>query len=150
MFRLVVLPCFVLVLPVLILSSYGLILAVDSAGPTQAISYSYLGIRGFTRAIIRGYDPACSKGGQVNSDFVKSYANARAAGFTDIQTYFLPCNGKTHNCKDYGTQLRELLTTISGNNMTIGMIWLDLEYDPDCSDSVRISKFIIRTADSIY
>ena len=137
MFRFVVLPCFVLVLSVLTLSSYGLISAVDSTDAVTEAEYSGALKGGFTRAIIRGYDSFCGGGGEVNPNFVAAYQNAVAAGYTDIQTYFLPCNGNGNNCKAYSIQLIELLTTIVENKMNIGMVWLDLEQDPDCNNNVK-------------
>ena len=143
MFRFVLIPCIVLVLPGLILSSYGLIYAIDSTGVIPKASYSDLLKKNFTRAIIRGYNPACSStGGEVNPDFVASYNNARAAGYgangTDIQTYWLPCNGDGNDCKEYKVQLNELLATFVNHSMDIGKIWVDLERDSDCPNNVRI------------
>ena len=93
MFCFFVLQCFVLVLPVLIPLSYGLISAVDSTDAITKVDYSAVLKGGFTRAIIRGYDSACTSGGEVNPNFVTAYQNAVAAGYTDIHTYWLPCNG---------------------------------------------------------
>ena len=139
MFRFVLVPCIVLVLPGLILSSYGLIYAIDSTDVISKASYSDLLKKNFTRAIIRGYNPACSTtGGEVNPDFVASYNNSKAAGYTDIQTYWLPCNGDGNKCKPYDVQLNELLTTFVNHHMEIGMIWLDFERDSDCPNNVRI------------
>lgn len=138
MFHFVVLACFVVVLPVLIFPSYGLVYVIDSTDAVPEANYSQLLQAGFTRAIIRGYDSACTRGGEVNPNFVYSYVNARAAGYTDIQTYWLPCNGNGNPCSTYGAQITDLLATIVGNDMEIGMIWLDLERDPDCNNNVRI------------
>ena len=138
MFRFIVVPCYVLVLPGVILSSYGLIHAIDSTDVMPEAIYCDLLKHNFTRAIIRGYTPACCTGGRVNPSFVPSYKNARAAGYTDIQTYWLPCNGKGNNCKTYKVQMDELLATIAENVMEIGMIWLDFERDADCPKNVRV------------
>jgi hypothetical protein len=143
MFRFVVLVCFV-VLPVLISPSYGLVNVIDCTDAVVPVAnYSQIRQEGFTRAIIRGYDSACTSGGEVNPNFVSSYENARAAGYTDIHTYWLPCNGNGNPCSSYDDQLLELLTTIVEYGMDIGMIWLDLEQDPDCNNNVRIQLEVL-------
>ncbi|KAF8336952.1 glycoside hydrolase superfamily [Cantharellus anzutake] len=85
--------------------------------------------QGFRKAIIRGYREACSVGGAVDPNFVQSYENARAAGFTNIDTYWFPCTGSGNDCKSPETQLAELGEVFKANNMKIGRIWLDLERD---------------------
>jgi hypothetical protein len=78
------------VLPALIASSYGLIYTVDFSKLVPKATYVTALGEGFTKAIIRGYEEACSKGGEVDPNFVPSYQNARAAGFTDIDIYWFP------------------------------------------------------------
>jgi len=130
---------FLLVLSTFILSSYAtLIYAVDSSSAVSKDDYaSTLGM-GYSRAIIRGYDSACDVGGRVNQNFVSSYKHARAAGYTDIQTYWLPCNGEGYNCKTYDMQVRDLSETIASNQMDIEMIWVDFEQDSDCKNNVSV------------
>ena len=128
-----------LVLPALIVSSYG-IFAVDSSQLVPEATYAKALGEGFTKAIIRGYEEACSIGGEVDPNFVGSYKNARAAGYTDIDTYWFPCNGSGNNCKSYATQLSELGATFTANKMDIGTIWIDLEKDSVCNNvSIRTS-----------
>ncbi|KAF8802045.1 glycoside hydrolase [Phlegmacium glaucopus] len=118
-----------LLLPALIASSYGLISAVDSSSLVPKATYVKAFGEGFTKAIIRGYEEACGVGGEVDPNFVASYNNARAAGYTDIDTYWFPCNGSGHNCKSYATQIAELGATFKAHSMKIGTIWIDLEKD---------------------
>lgn len=130
---------FLFVLPALIVSSYG-IFAVDSSELVPEATYVKALGEGFTKAIIRGYEEACSIGGEVDPNFVSSYKNARAAGYTDIDTYWFPCNGSGNDCKSYATQLSELAATFSANSMDIGTIWIDLEQDSVCNNvSIRTS-----------
>lgn len=141
MFRFVVLPCFVFVLPVLILSSYGLILAIDNIDTTDATSFSDYQTalaQDYSRAIILGYDSSCTFHGNVDPNFVTGYQNAVAAGFSDIHTSWLPCTGSANSCKNVSIQIVDLFTTIVTNNMTIGKIWLNLALDPTCINKVRI------------
>jgi len=126
---------FLFILPVLIVSSYGLIFAVDSSQLVPEATYVKALGEGFTKAIIRGYEEACSIGGEVDPNFVGSYNNARAAGYTDIDTYWFPCNGSGNKCKSYATQLSELAEAFSANSMDIGMIWIDLEQDSTICDN---------------
>ncbi|PPQ93596.1 hypothetical protein CVT25_005476 [Psilocybe cyanescens] len=118
-----------LLLPALIVSSYALISAVDSSSLVPTATYVKAFGEGFTKAIIRGYEEACGVGGEVDPNFVGSYNNARAAGYTDIDTYWFPCNGSGNNCKSYATQLAELGATFNAHSMKIGTIWIDLEKD---------------------
>ncbi|KAF8810684.1 glycoside hydrolase [Phlegmacium glaucopus] len=118
-----------LLLPALIASSYGLIFAVDSSSLVPESTYATALSEGFTKAIIRGYEEACGVGGEVDPNFVGSYNNARAAGYTDIDTYWFPCNGSGNNCKSYATQISELGATFTAHAMDIGTIWIDLEKD---------------------
>ena len=106
-----------LLLPALIASSYGLIFAVDSSQLVSEATYAKARGEGFTKAIIRGYEEACGAGGEVDPNFVPSYNNARAAGYTDIDMYWFPCNGSGHNCKSYAAQLSEITTTFRENSM---------------------------------
>ncbi|TEY78208.1 hypothetical protein BOTCAL_0051g00260 [Botryotinia calthae] len=80
---------------------------------------------------IRGYQQACGTGGQVDKNFVASYNNAKAAGFTWIVSYIFPCTGtptgSEPNCKSVNTQMTEYLKVISDNNMDIHTLWLDIE-----------------------
>jgi hypothetical protein len=128
-----------LLLPALIASSYGLISAVDSAQLVHQATYAKALGEGFTKAIIRGYEEACSVGGEVDPTFVPSYRNARAAGYTDIDMYWFPCNGSGHNCKSYAAQLSEIAATLKANSMTIGRIWIDLEKDSAICNNVSIA-----------
>ena len=123
-----------LILPAFIGLSYGLIFAVDSSElVSEAIYKKALG-EGFTKAVIRGYEEACGVGGEVDPNFVSSYNNARAAGYTNIDTYWFPCNGSGHNCKSYSTQISELGATFKAHSMDIGTIWIDLEKDSICNN----------------
>jgi hypothetical protein len=123
-----------LLLPSFITLSYALTHAVDSSQFVSEAIYAKARSEGFTKAIIRGYEEACGVGGEVDPNFVPSYNNARAAGYTDIDTYWFPCNGAGHNCKSYATQLSELAATFKSHNMEIGTIWLDLEKDSGCNN----------------
>lgn len=123
-----------LLLPALIVSSYALVSAVDSSQLVPTATYSKALGEGFTKAIIRGYEEACGVGGEVDPNFVGSYNNARAAGYTDIDTYWFPCNGSGNNCKSYATQLAELGATFNAHSMKIGTIWIDLEKDSVCNN----------------
>lgn len=122
------------VLPALIVSSYGLIHAVDSSSLVSENDYARARAEGFTKAIIRGYEEACGVGGEVDPNFVPSYNNARGAGYTDIDTYWFPCNGAGHSCKSYATQLSEIAATFRAHSMKIGTIWIDLEKDSVCNN----------------
>lgn len=124
----------ILLLSALVASSYGLIYAVDSSQLVSEAIYARAHGEGFTKAIIRGYEEACGVGGEVDPNFVPSYRNARAAGYTDIDMYWFPCNGVNHKCKPYGTQLDEIAETFRANSMDIGTIWIDLEKDSVCNN----------------
>lgn len=123
-----------LLLPTFIISSYALVHAVDSSSLVPESTYVKARGEGFTKAIIRGYEEACGVGGEVDPNFVPTYKNARAAGYTNIDTYWFPCNGSGHNCKSYATQLSELAATFKANSMDIGTIWIDLEKDSVCNN----------------
>ncbi|KAF9051774.1 glycoside hydrolase superfamily [Panaeolus papilionaceus] len=109
--------------------AYGLVSAVDSSQLVPEATYAKALGEGFTKAIIRGYEEACGVGGEVDPNFVSSYKNARAAGYTDIDMYWFPCNGSGNSCKSYATQLSEIAATFSAHSMDIGTIWIDLEKD---------------------
>ena len=129
-----------LLLPALIASSYGLIFAVDSSQLVSEATYAKALGEGFTKAIIRGYEEACGVGGEVDPNFGPSYNNARAAGYTDIDMYWFPCNGSSHNCKSYATQLSEIEAKFRANSMNIGRIWIDFEKDSSSCNNVSIDE----------
>ena len=134
MFNLKCSPLFLL--PALIVSSYGLIFAVDSTQLVSEATYASALGEGFTKAIIRGYEEACSVGGEVDPNFVPSYQNARAAGYTNIDMYWSPCNGSGNNCKLYAIQLSEIAVTRLENLMSIGRIWIVFERDSTVCNNV--------------
>lgn len=127
----------VALLPIFIASSYALISAVDSSALVSVATYTKARGEGFTKAIIRGYQEACGTGGQVDPNFVQTYKNARAAGYTDIDMYWFPCNGSTHSCKSYATQLAAITAAFKANSMNIGRIWIDIEKDAAVCNNVR-------------
>ena len=129
-----------LLLPALVASSYGLIHAVDSATLVSEATYAKALGEGFTKAIIRGYEEACGVGGEVDPNFVASYKNARAAGYTDIDMYWFPCNGSGHNCKPYAAQLSQIAATFRANSMNIGRIWVDFEKDAKVCNNVSVAE----------
>ena len=131
-----------LFLPAFIVSSYALVFAVDSSSLVPESTYATALGEGFTKAIIRGYEEACGVGGEVDPNFVATYNNARAAGYTNIDTYWFPCNGSGNNCKSYATQISELGATFSAHNMDIGTIWIDLEKDAAICNNVGRPKSV--------
>ena len=131
-----------LLLPVFIVSSYALVFAVDSSSLVPEATYVKALGEGFTKAIIRGYEEACGVGGEVDPNFVATYNNARAAGYTNIDTYWFPCNGSGNNCKSYATQISEIAATFSAHQMDIGTIWIDLEKNSAICNNVGLPNSI--------
>jgi hypothetical protein len=123
------LPFVVLILATLVSSSLALIHAVDSSSLVSQGTFATAKSEGFTKAIIRGFEEACGSGGLVDPNFVASYNNARAAGITNIDTYWFPCSGTTNTCKTYAQQIADIGATFSAHSMDIGRIWIDLESD---------------------
>ena len=78
----------VVVLVSLAKSGFALIYGVDSSTLVPGGTYSTAKGEGFTKAIIRAYE-AWEGGGQVDPNFIGSYNNARAAGITNIDAYWL-------------------------------------------------------------
>lgn len=115
-------------------STFALVQGVDSSTLVSEATYSKAKGEGFTKAIIRGYEEACGVGGQVDPNFVGSYNNARAAGYTNIDVYLFPCTGSTNSCKSYATQISELGATFNAHSMKIGKIWIDIEKDSTCNN----------------
>ncbi|KAJ3491333.1 hypothetical protein NLG97_g5611 [Lecanicillium saksenae] len=107
--------------------------AVDSSSEVDTATYKKALGQGFTRAIFRGYQEACSQGGRVDPTFLPSYKNAVAAGYKDFDAYFFPCTGKDNKCKAYDAQIGELVKAIDGNKMNIRRIWVDIETDKVCN-----------------
>ncbi|MCJ1478966.1 hypothetical protein MMC13_007650 [Lambiella insularis] len=83
------------------------------------------------KVAIKGYGQACGVGGAVNKNFVTSYTNAAAAGFTNIDAYLYPCTGTQKKgrpkCKEPATQLAEFEAAIAGAGMNINYRWFDVE-----------------------
>ncbi|KAF8522575.1 glycoside hydrolase superfamily [Hysterangium stoloniferum] len=122
------------ILATFIAPSFALVHAVDSSSLVSVATYQRARGEGFTKAIIRGFQEACGVGGEVDPNFVATYNNARAAGYTDIDTYWFPCTGTTHSCKSYATQIAEIGATFSAHSMKIGTIWIDFEKDSICNN----------------
>jgi len=115
-------------------SALALVYGVDSSVLVPEATYAKAKGEGFTKAIMRGYQEACGSGGRVDPNFVSGYNNARAAGITDIDTYWFPCTGAGNSCKSFSTQLSELGATFSANGMDVGTIWIDFEVDSVCDN----------------
>ncbi|GJJ12718.1 hypothetical protein Clacol_006962 [Clathrus columnatus] len=111
------------------ISSSALVFGVDSSSLVPQATFAKAKSEGFTKVIIRGYQEACGVGGKVDPNFVPTYKNARAAGITNIDTYWFPCTGSGNTCKSFATQLAEIGDTFNANNMDIGTIWIDVELD---------------------
>ncbi|KZP22241.1 glycoside hydrolase family 25 protein [Athelia psychrophila] len=111
---------FAFVLAASIASTSATVLGVDSSQLVSEGTYSTAKGEGFTKAIIRGFEEACGSGGQVDPNFVGTYNNARAAGYTNIDAYWFPCSGSGNSCKSYATQIADLGATFSANSMDIG------------------------------
>ena len=122
-------------------STLALVYGVDSSTLVSEATYAQAKSEGFTKAIIRGYEEACGVGGEVDPNFVGSYNNARAAGITNIDTYWFPCTGSTHSCKSYATQIAEIGAIFNAHSMKIGKIWIDIEKDSSCNN-VRPNHFV--------
>lgn len=118
-------------------SSLALVSGVDSSTLVSEATYAKAKGEGFTKAIIRGFEEACGEGGQVDPNFLGSYKNARAAGITNIDTYWFPCTGSTNSCKSFATQIADIVAVFKANSMDIGTIWIDFEKDSVCNN-VRI------------
>jgi len=87
---------------------------------------------GYKKVVIRAYIQGCARGGEVDSAFLTSYNNAKAAGFSapnDIDAYMFPCTGTqaSHACKPIQTQINELLDMIKKNKVLVHRLWLDVE-----------------------
>jgi hypothetical protein len=117
----------------LALPSFALIHGVDSSALVPTSTFIRARGQGFVKAVIRGYQEACGSGGRVDPNFLPSYRNAVAAGYTNIDTYWYPCNGSGNKCKPYATQIAELKNTITSNGMKIGRVWIDIEKDAICN-----------------
>jgi len=113
-------------------ASLALVHGVDNSQLVSEGTYSTALGEGFTHLVIRGYQEACSVGGQVDPNFVTSYNNARAAGYSTIDAYWFPCTGTGNSCKSYAEQVAELGATFDAHNMDIGRIWIDMEVDSTC------------------
>ncbi|KAI8345052.1 glycoside hydrolase superfamily [Mortierella sp. GBAus27b] len=110
----------------------ALVHGVDNSAAVPLATYAKARGEGFTHLVIRGYQEACGVGGQVDPNFVANYNNARAAGYTNIDTYWFPCTGTSNRCKSFATQISELGAAFKAHDMKIGRIWLDLEQDSTC------------------
>ena len=115
-------------------STLALVHGVDSSTLVSKATYAKAKSEGFTKAVIRGYYEACAAGGSVDPHFVASYNNARAAGITNIDTYWFPCTGASNSCKSYAKQLSELGATFKAHKMNVGRIWIDFEKDSVCNN----------------
>ncbi|KAF5328383.1 hypothetical protein D9619_013285 [Psilocybe cf. subviscida] len=102
-------------LPLGAVSALTLVHGVDSSQLVSIATWQKTYDQGFTKAVVRGYQKACSVGGRVDSNFVQSYKNARAAGFTNIDTYWYPCTGFKNKYKSYAKQIAELGATFDAN-----------------------------------
>ncbi|KAK3815804.1 MAG: glycoside hydrolase superfamily [Linnemannia gamsii] len=111
----------------------GLIKGVDSSTLVSVDTFKKAYSEGFTKSIIRGYQEACASGGRVDPNFVATYNNARAAGYTNIDMYWFPCTGSNNKCKSFADQISEISSTLQASSMKIGMIWVDLEKDAVCN-----------------
>ncbi|KAF9920066.1 hypothetical protein FBU30_010201 [Linnemannia zychae] len=114
--------------------AHGLVYGVDSSTLVSVATYQKAKSQGFTKAVIRGYQEACGSGGRVDPNFVPTYKNARAAGYTDIDMYWFPCTGANNSCKSFATQISEISATFNANSMRIGTIWIDIERDSICNN----------------
>jgi len=118
----------------LVAPAFSLVHGVDSSILVSEATFKKAKGESFTKAIIRGYEEACSEGGRVDPNFVQAYKNARAAGITNIDTYMFFCTGANNKCKSPAQQISEISETFNKNKMDIGKIWIDIEVDSVCDN----------------
>lgn len=107
--------------------------AVDSSAEVSVDTYKKALGQGFTRAIFRGYQEACSLGGRVDPTFLPSYKNAVTTDYKDFDAYLFPCTGSGNKCKPYDKQVGELVDAIRKDRMNIRRIWVDFEKNKVCN-----------------
>ncbi|CAG8527999.1 25353_t:CDS:1, partial [Dentiscutata erythropus] len=105
-------------------------LQVDVSALTSVTAFNCAKNLGYSRAAIRGYFEAYGNnpGGAIDSNFLKSYENAKKAGYTDIDVYMFPCTGRS-TCKTPKQQVNELVKLINDHKIIVRTAWLDVEVD---------------------
>ncbi|CAG8606909.1 11635_t:CDS:2 [Gigaspora rosea] len=105
-------------------------LQVDVSALTSATAFNCTKNLGYSRAVIRGYFEAygLNPGGAIDPNFLKSYQNAKQAGYTDIDVYMFPCTGRS-TCKTPQQQVNDLVNLINTNKIIVRTAWLDVEVD---------------------
>ncbi|CAG8667770.1 4970_t:CDS:2, partial [Cetraspora pellucida] len=105
-------------------------LSVDVSTLTSVAAFNCVKNLSHSSVTIRGYFEAYGNnpGGAIDSNFLKSYENAKKAGFNNIDVYMFPCTGKS-TCKTPQQQVNELVKFINTNKIIVRTAWLDVEVD---------------------
>ncbi|CUS07132.1 unnamed protein product [Tuber aestivum] len=131
----------------LIGSAQAIVKALDLSQPQGTSVWTCVQGQSFLKGVPRLYQEACGVyllpaplppllhqnltnpqlGGRIDPNFITSYNQIRASGIKDIDGYFFPCTGSTHNCKSPAAQVSEIVYFLAVNNIIVKRLWLDLE-----------------------
>jgi hypothetical protein len=103
--------------------------AFDISAGQGADFMSCMAGQGYQKAVIRGYQQACGKGGRVDPNLLPSYTAAKAAGLR-VDSYLFPCVSTQPTgvaCKAIETQIDEFVSFIGEHDMDIDTLWFDIE-----------------------
>ncbi|PWW71892.1 Glycoside Hydrolase Family 25 protein [Tuber magnatum] len=111
----------------LIGSAQAVVKALDLSQPQGTSVWTCVQGQSFLKGVPRLYQEACGIGGRIDPNFITSYNQIRASGIKDIDGYFFPCTGSSHNCKSPQAQVGEIVDFLAANNIMVKRLWLDLE-----------------------
>lgn len=114
MFRI---TCIILLIGLFGLSLTDATKGIDVSTLVYSTGFKCLKDDGYDFVIVRGYESI----GKPDSDAIHTIANAREAGFENIDVYMFPCPKCSKSASE---QVREMVEAL---NISYGQIWLDIE-----------------------
>ena len=106
------------------LPAAGAVLGVDVSQPASPAAAACLRAAGYSFAIPRAWESV----GRFDASAPGSVASFWGAKFDHVDVYMFPCSGRNAT-----QQVRELRGNLTAASVRFGMLWLDIEYNPDAA-----------------
>jgi len=122
-------------------------IGLDGIQTMSVAAFHCLSQNGFSFYVTRVYQET----GRVDMNGINNVKAGRAAGWRDVDGYIYP--SRRAGSPSAADQIRETINALHSNGAVIGMLWMDIERDPEWSsnlaDNQQFIRQLIQTAESL-
>uniref|UniRef100_A0A914WP51 Lysozyme n=1 Tax=Plectus sambesii TaxID=2011161 RepID=A0A914WP51_9BILA len=113
-------------------------IGLDGIQTMSVNAFHCLASQGYSFYVTRVY----SETGHVDLNGVNNVKAGRAAGWRDVDGYIYP--SRRAGSPSATQQMKDTIDTLNSQGAVIGMIWLDIERDPEWSSDLGVNQQVIR------